>query len=146
MVQGPAAEFDQRVVAALPGTAPDTIPTDSAPLPPADSVAERLRRAEQAIEQLREQIAAQGATATQTASRVRLEFAGRVLVNAFANGGRVNNADNPQFARADSGGRAAGCAATRHEQQSRQPHPNSRHGRNIAAFMESGPATRSNFA
>src|SRR5512145_1450656 len=63
----------------------------------ADSLAERLRRAEAAIEILQTQVAEQAQTAAQTRSRMRLELTGRILMNAFGNSRRVNNVDNPQF-------------------------------------------------
>ena len=68
---------------------------------PADSLAERLRRAEAAIEILQTQVAEQAQTAVQTRSRMRLELTGRILMNAFGNSRRVNNVDNPQFVLAD---------------------------------------------
>jgi hypothetical protein len=66
-----------------------------------DSLAARLERAEEAIELLRQQLAAQSESEVRTASRVTLELTGRALVNAFANSGRVNTADVPQFVFAD---------------------------------------------
>jgi hypothetical protein len=75
-----------------------------------DSLAERLRRAEQAIELLREQLAADAESKVQAATRVRVDLFGRVLMNGFSNSNRVNNADVPQFVqRADSLG-ALGAA------------------------------------
>jgi hypothetical protein len=62
-----------------------------------DSLAERLRRAEEAIELLRRQLAAQAESEVRTASRVQFEIFGRVLVNTFHNSGRANLTDNPQF-------------------------------------------------
>jgi hypothetical protein len=63
----------------------------------ADSLAERLRRAEEAIELLRRQLAAQAESEVRTASRVQFEIFGRVLVNTFHNSGRANLTDDPQF-------------------------------------------------
>jgi hypothetical protein len=77
---------------------------------PLDSLTERLRRAEQAIELLREQLAAEAASKVQAASRVRVDLFGRVLMNAFSNSSRVNNADVPQFARDDSLGDGVGMS------------------------------------
>ena len=68
-----------------------------------DSLAARLERAEEAIELLRQQLAAQSEAEVRTASRVSLDLTGRALVNTFANSGRVNTADVPQFAMADGG-------------------------------------------
>ena len=66
-----------------------------------DSLAARLERAEEAIELLRQQLAAQSESEVRTVSRISLEVTGRALVNAFANTGRVNTADVPQFVFAD---------------------------------------------
>lgn len=82
---------------ATPAPAQDTSPTDSARAA-TDSVLERLRRAEEAIALLRDQLAAESATAVQSASRVRLELFGRVMMNAFTNSAPVNNSDVPLFA------------------------------------------------
>ena len=72
-----------------------------------DSLAERLRRAEEAIALLREQMATQAESQVQSASRVHVELFGRVLVNGFHNSDSTNNSDVPQFA-APSAGRAQG--------------------------------------
>lgn len=86
-------------------------PGDTVPLPaggPAvtdtlrDSVLVRLQRAEEAIALLRQQLAAQAASATQTGSRSRFDLSGRVLLNGFSNSRRVNNVDVPQFVRPDT--------------------------------------------
>jgi hypothetical protein len=66
-----------------------------------DSLIARLERAEEAIELLRQQIAAQSEAEVRTLSRVSLDLTGRALVNAFANSGRGNSADVPQFVLAD---------------------------------------------
>ena len=68
----------------------------------ADSLATRLRRAEAAIALLQQQLGDQASTGVSTRSRMQLELAGRVLVHAFRNDRRVNNADDPQFVRPDS--------------------------------------------
>jgi hypothetical protein len=70
---------------------------------PADSLAERLRRAEAAIAALQIQVAEQAQSGVQTRSRGRLELNGRVMMNAFGNTRRVNNVDNPQFVLPDPG-------------------------------------------
>ena len=70
---------------------------------PVDSLAERLRRAEEAIALLREQMATQAEASVQSASRVRVELFGRVLANGFVNTDSVNNNDVPQFAAPDGG-------------------------------------------
>ena len=80
--------------------------TRSAPVS-VDSLAERLRRAEEAIALLREQMATQAESQVQSASRVHVELFGRVLVNGFHNSDSTNNSDVPQFA-APSGGRSQG--------------------------------------
>lgn len=67
-----------------------------------DSVAARLERAEEAIRLLQQQLAAQAESGVQTKSRLSLEFSGRVLVTGFSNSRRVNNVDDPLFARPDT--------------------------------------------
>ena len=81
--------------------------TTRTPATSPDSLAERLRKAEEAIALLREQIATQAESQVQSASRVRVELFGRVLANGFFNSDSVNNSDVPQFA-APSGGRRQG--------------------------------------
>lgn len=68
----------------------------------ADSLAERLRRAEAAIQALQQQVAEQAESGARTASGMHLEFSGRVMVSGFGNSRRVNNVDNPQFVRPDT--------------------------------------------
>src|SRR5687767_7919125 len=75
--------------------APDTARSER------DSLVARLERAEEAIDLLRQQLAAQSEAEVRTHSRVSLDLTGRALVNAFANTGRVNTADVPQFVLAD---------------------------------------------
>lgn len=92
------------------GTARELSAQDTTRAPAAqsvDSLAERLRRAEEAIALLRDQIATQAEAAVQSATRVRVELFGRVLANGFVNTDSVNNNDIPQFA-APSGGRDQG--------------------------------------
>jgi hypothetical protein len=72
---------------------------DSAAL---DSLAARLARAEAAIALLRQQLAAEAATAVTTRSRFQLELNARVQTNAYVNDRRVNNVDVPQFVLADT--------------------------------------------
>src|ERR1051325_3315107 len=67
----------------------------------ADSLAERLRRAEAAIEQLQTQIAEQAQSGVKSRSGAHVELSGRVAVNAFGNSRRVNNVDDPQFVTPD---------------------------------------------
>jgi hypothetical protein len=69
----------------------------------ADSLAERLRRAEAAIEALQVQMSEQAAGGVTTRSGARLQLNGRVLVKAFGNARAVNNVDNPQFVEEDAG-------------------------------------------
>lgn len=76
-------------------------PADSARAA-ADSIAARLRRAEEAIAILQQQLADQASSGVATRSRMQLELTGRVLVHAFRNDRRVNNVDDPQFVRPDS--------------------------------------------
>lgn len=68
---------------------------------PPDSIALRLRRAEEAIAALQQQLADASQSGVQARSHARLELYGRVLVNAFGNSRRVNNVDNPQFVQPD---------------------------------------------
>ncbi|HKG94889.1 MAG TPA: hypothetical protein VKA84_23440 [Gemmatimonadaceae bacterium] len=86
------------LVAILAGTAGAQDSTGATPADSTlDSLRARLERAEEAIELLRQQMAAQASTEVRTRSRARLEISGRVLVNAFSNSRRVNNVDVPQF-------------------------------------------------
>src|SRR5476651_1037186 len=68
----------------------------------ADSILARLRRAEQAIALLQQQLAEQSSSSITTRSRMHLELSGRVLMNVFSNSARVNNVDDPQFVRPDT--------------------------------------------
>ena len=63
----------------------------------ADSIARRLRRAEDAIALLQQQLAEQAAQGVTTKSRMKLELNGRLLVHVVHNDHDVNNADDPQF-------------------------------------------------
>ena len=89
---------------------------DTTRTPPADSAGleERLRQAEEAIELLRQQLGMQAEAGVSTASRVALELSGRVLMNAFSNTRRVNNADVPGLVLPDVAGgpRGGGAGAT----------------------------------
>jgi len=67
----------------------------------ADSLAERLRRAEAAIAALQVQVAEQSQSGVAARSRAHVELNGRVMVNAFGNSRRVNNVDNPQIVQPD---------------------------------------------
>lgn len=67
-----------------------------------DSLAARLRRAEEAIALLQQQLGEQAASGVSARSRMQLELTGRVVVHTFRNDRRVNNVDNPQFTRPDS--------------------------------------------
>ena len=87
--------------AAAPRAHAQRAPRDSARAT-ADSLAARLRRAEEAIALLQQQLAEQATSGVATRSRMQLELTGRVLVHAFRNDRRVNNVDDPQFARPDS--------------------------------------------
>lgn len=68
---------------------------------PADSLAERLRRAEAAIAALQSQIAEQAQSGVKARTGAHMELFGRVVVNGFGNTRRVNNVDNPQFVQPD---------------------------------------------
>jgi hypothetical protein len=65
---------------------------------PQDSVTARLRRAEEALEQLRAELGLQGQGAVRSRSRHTLEVTGQVLVNAFYNSAKTNNSDVPVYA------------------------------------------------
>ena len=86
------------IAAALHACSAVGLPAQATP----DSLAERLRRAEAAIAALQVQVAEQAQGAVSTRSRARLEFNGRMLLNAFGNSRRVNNVDNPQFVQPDA--------------------------------------------
>jgi len=62
-----------------------------------DSIAARLRRAEAAIELLRQQLAVEAGTVVRTRSRLQIELSARVLMNSFLTTNRVNTVDVPQF-------------------------------------------------
>jgi hypothetical protein len=73
----------------------------SAPLAaqePQDSLAERVRRAEEAIEMLRAQLAEQAQSKVQSRQRNTVEISGLVLMSAFYNSGKTNNSDVPLHA------------------------------------------------
>jgi hypothetical protein len=65
---------------------------------PPDSLAERVRRAEEAIEMLRAQLAEQAQAKVQSRLRNTVELSGLILVNGFFNSGKTNNSDVPLFA------------------------------------------------
>lgn len=62
-----------------------------------DSLADRLDRAEQAIETLRRQLQEQSQAKVGSRSRNKVEISGLILFNSFYNNARLNNSDNPQF-------------------------------------------------
>lgn len=72
------------------------------PKVPAESLAARLARAEEAIAQLKQQVADQSTASAKSSSGLSLMFRGQVMVNAFSNSRRVNNVDVPVFARPDT--------------------------------------------
>lgn len=78
---------------------------------PADSLRDRLRRLEEELALLRDQLATEAASGVQTATRVRAEIFGRVLTNGFHNSAAVNNADVPLFVLPSGTGRG-GLGAT----------------------------------
>ena len=67
-----------------------------------DSITTRLRRAEESIALLQQQLGEAASSGVSTRSRMHLELNGRVLVHTFRNDSRVNNVDDPQFVRPDS--------------------------------------------
>ena len=90
------------MLVASPLLAQRTPAGDSARGVAADSIAARLRRAEEAIALLQQQLGEQTSSGVTTRSRMQLELSGRMLVHAFRNERRVNNVDDPQFVRPDS--------------------------------------------
>lgn len=69
-----------------------------------DSLAEALRAAQARLEALEQKVNDATENGVHTRSGTRMELTGRVMLQAFGNSGRVNNVDNPQFARAGSTG------------------------------------------
>ena len=67
-----------------------------------DSLAARVERVEEAIELLKQQLAAQSETAVTTRSGLKLEWSGRMLVSVFGNSRRTNNSDVPFIVRPDT--------------------------------------------
>ena len=65
---------------------------------PPDSLAERVRRAEEAIERLQAQLAEQSQNAVRSRSRNHVEISGLILINGFYNSGKTNNSDIPVYA------------------------------------------------
>src|ERR1043165_4079923 len=66
-----------------------------------DSLAEALKAAQARLEALEQKVGEAVENGVHTRSGTRLELTGRVMLQAFGNSGRVNNVDDPQFARAD---------------------------------------------
>lgn len=64
---------------------------------PDTAVAERVRRLEDLVRLLRQQLADQAGAGVASREGYRLELGGQVLVNGFYNDARVNNSDVPQF-------------------------------------------------
>jgi len=67
-----------------------------------DSLAARVERAEEAIEMLKQQLAAQAESGVATRSGLKLELSGRILMNVFSNTHRTNNSDLPLFVLPDT--------------------------------------------
>ena len=66
-----------------------------------DSLAEALKAAQARLDALEQKVGEAVENGVHTRSGTRLELTGRVMLQAFGNSGRVNNVDDPQFARAD---------------------------------------------
>ena len=66
-----------------------------------DSLAEALKAAQVRLDALEQKVGEAVENGVHTRSGARMELSGRVMLQAFGNSGRVNNVDNPQFARAD---------------------------------------------
>lgn len=73
-------------------------PRDSAAAAAQDSLADRLERAERAIERLQRQLEEQNQAKVQSRLRNRVELSGLILLSGFYNNAQVNNADVPLFA------------------------------------------------
>jgi hypothetical protein len=69
-----------------------------------DSLAEALRAAQARLDALEQKVGEAVENGVHTRSGTRMELTGRVVLQGFANSGRVNNVDNPQFARGDISG------------------------------------------
>ena len=67
-----------------------------------DSLAARIERAEEAIEMLKQQLAAQAESGVATRSGLKLEWSGRILMNVFSNTHHTNNTDLPLFVLPDT--------------------------------------------
>jgi hypothetical protein len=67
-----------------------------------DSLSDALRQAQTRLDALEQKVGEATENGVHTRSGTRLELTGRVVLQAFGNSGRVNNVDNPQFARADA--------------------------------------------
>ena len=83
---------------AAPALSAQEPPAAPAPTPPSDSLAERLRRAEAAIDSLRVQAAEEAQAQVQARLRSRVELSGLILVNGFYNNGKTDNSDVPLLA------------------------------------------------
>jgi hypothetical protein len=66
-----------------------------------DSLMEALRQAQLRLDALEQKVQDATENGVQTRSGTRMELTGRAVLQSFGNSGRVNNVDNPQFARAD---------------------------------------------
>lgn len=66
-----------------------------------DSLSEALKAAQARLDAVEQKVGDAVENGVHTRSGTRMELTGRVILNAFGNSGRVNNVDNPQFARAD---------------------------------------------
>ena len=73
-----------------------------------DSLAEALKLAQTRLDALEQKVGEAAENGVHTRSGTRMELTGRVMLQMFGNSGRVNNVDNPQFARADVTGPARG--------------------------------------
>src|SRR5436853_3705978 len=69
-----------------------------------DSLAEALKAAQARLDALEQKVGEAVENGVHTRSGTRMELTGRVMLQAFGNSGRVNNVDDPQFARADVAG------------------------------------------
>jgi hypothetical protein len=91
-------------MALVAGSATTAFGQDPATKARLDSLSEALRAAQARLDAVEQKLGDAVENGVHTRSGTRMELTGRVMLNAFGNSGRVNNVDNPQFARADATG------------------------------------------
>lgn len=81
----------------LPLAAALLLATPASAQEPAESLAARVQRAEDAIEALREQLREQQQSKVGSRLRNHVQLSGLILMNMYSNGARVDNSDVPHF-------------------------------------------------